>query len=158
MKKIIFIVVTVLLALLVFKHYSKSPEKTIPGSETTSVALISKAPEGAAVFILEPGDGTTVSSPVSVRFGIANMKVAPAGDNQDNSGHHHLLINMDELPDMTKPLPASEKLIHFGKGQTETTIDLPAGEHSLQLLLGNYLHIPHKEPVISKKITITVID
>ena len=84
------------------------------------------------------------------------MQVAAAGTNIENSGHHHLLIDMDELPDLSTPLPATEQLVHFGKGQTETQIELSAGTHTLQLLLGNYLHIPHDAPVISKKITITV--
>jgi hypothetical protein len=119
-------------------------------------SLISTAPENADVFILEPGNGTTVSSPVTVKFGITNMQVAPAGSDVENSGHHHLLIDLDTLPDLTQPLPATEQLIHFGGGQTETTIELEPGEHTLQLLLGNYLHIPHDPPVVSKKITITV--
>ena len=84
------------------------------------------------------------------------MQVAPAGVEQDAAGHHHLLIDMADLPSMTMPLPASDQLIHFGKGQTETTIDLAKGEHTLQLVLGNHLHIPHDPPVISSKITITV--
>ena len=82
--------------------------------------------------------------------------VAPAGVNVENTGHHHLLINLDELPDMSKPLPANENVKHFGKGQTQVRLALPPGEHTLQLLLGNYLHIPHDKPVLSEKITITV--
>lgn len=121
-----------------------------------AASLISSAPQNADVFILEPGDGTTVSSPVTVKFGITNMVVAPAGTDLENSGHHHLLIDMDSLPDLTQPLPATDQLIHFGKGDTETTIELAPGEHTLQLVLGNYLHIPHDPPVVSKKITITV--
>ena len=118
--------------------------------------LISSAPTNAEVFIIEPLDGATVSSPVTIKFGISNMSLAKAGDEIKNSGHHHLLIDMDELPAMDAPLPANDNLIHFGGAQTETTIELEQGEHSLQLLLGNYLHIPHDKPVLSKKITITV--
>lgn len=119
-------------------------------------SLISSAPENAAVFIMEPGDGAVVSSPLTVKFGITNMVVAPAGQDIQNSGHHHLLIDLDTLPDMDQPLPASEQIIHFGGGETETTIELEPGTHTLQLLLGNYLHIPHDQPVLSKKITVTV--
>ena len=122
----------------------------------TVVKNNSKPSSEAAVFIISPGDGSVVSSPLKVEFGIANMTLAPAGDNQPNSGHHHLLIDLDELPNLTASLPATDQIIHFGKAQTETTIELSPGEHTLQLLLGNYLHIPHAEPVISKKITITV--
>ena len=119
-------------------------------------ALISRSPDNAQVFIMEPGDGTTLSSPLTVKFGISNMTVAPAGENTPNSGHHHLLIDLDELPDLTLPLPASDQIIHFGGGQTATAINLEPGTHTLQLLLGNYLHIPHDKPVLSKKITITI--
>lgn len=119
-------------------------------------SLISDSPSNADVFILEPGDGATVSSPLTIKFGVANMTIAAAGENIDNSGHHHLLLNLETLPDLSTPLPANENIIHFGKGQTETTINLQPGQHSLQLLLGNYLHIPHNNPVLSKKIMITV--
>lgn len=118
--------------------------------------LISKAPQNARVFIIEPIDGASVSSPIVVKFGIENMTVVKAGDNTENSGHHHLLIDLNELPDLSAPLPATEQLIHFGGAQTETTIELAPGEHTLQLLLGNYLHIPHDQPVMSDKITISV--
>ena len=80
----------------------------------------------------------------------------PCGRYQANSGHHHLLVDMDKLPALDMPLPASDQVIHFGKGQTETTIELSSGSHSLQLLLGNYAHVPHSRPVISEKITIVV--
>ena len=73
-----------------------------------------------------------------------------------DSGHHHLLINVNELPNLKLPIPADSNHIHFGKGQTETELDLPLGTHTLQLLIGNHLHIPHSEPIISKKIVITV--
>lgn len=131
-----------------------------PQTEDESVAnlaaLISRAPANASVSILEPVDGAVLSSPISIRFGITNMQVSPAGTNVENSGHHHLLIDMDQLPDLSLPLPANEQLMHFGKGQTQTLLKLNAGTHTLQLLLGNYLHIPHDAPVISEKITITV--
>jgi len=134
------------------KPIEDSAEKTIE----IAPSLISKAAEGADVFILEPGDGSVVNSPVTVKFGVTNMTVTKAGDNQEYSGHHHLLIDQETLPPMNAPLPATDQLIHFGGGQTETTIELSPGKHTLQLLLGNYLHIPHDKPVISKKITITV--
>lgn len=123
-----------------------------------AASLISISPDNADVFILEPGNGSTVTSPVTVKFGITNMTVAPAGQNTADSGHHHLLIDMETLPPLNQPLPASDQLVHFGGGQTETTIELAPGQHTLQLLLGNYLHIPHDKPVMSKKITITVAE
>ena len=125
-------------------------------SVTGVASLISTSPANAGVSILEPVDGAELSSPISIKFGITNMQVAPAGTNIENSGHHHLLIDMDELPDLRLPLPATEQLVHFGKGQTQTQIELSAGTHTLQLLLGNYLHIPHDAPVVSEKITITI--
>ena len=112
--------------------------------------------DDAQVWIISPKDQARVSSPVTIVFGSENLTIAPAGDNQPNSGHHHLLVDLDKLPALDMPLPASDQVIHFGKGQAETTIELSPGSHSLQLLLGNYAHVPHSRPVMSEKITIIV--
>ena len=108
------------------------------------------------LFFINPSDGDVVTSPVDIKFGVTGMEIVPAGIDKPESGHHHLLVNVDELPNMKMPIPADRNHLHFGKGQTETTIDLPKGKHTLQLLLGNYLHIPHSSPLISKKIEIIV--
>ncbi len=108
------------------------------------------------LYFIEPKDGATVNGPVKIVFGLSGMGVAPAGIDFPNTGHHHLLVDIENLPDLTKPIPADINHIHFGKGQTEVLIDLPKGKRSLQLLLGNYLHVPHKKPVISDKIYIYV--
>jgi len=115
-----------------------------------------KAPETASAYIISPKDGETVSSPVTVRFGLKGMGVAPAGANLPNTGHHHLLIDVATPPDVNAPLPATDTIKHFGGGQTETEITLTPGKHTLQLVLGDYLHIPHEKPITSPKITITV--
>ena len=115
----------------------------------------SPAPVGAKVYIISPKDGATVSSPVTVEFGLKGMGVAPAGIAFENTGHHHLIIDTD-LPPAGAPIPADAKHVHFGKGQTETTLELAPGKHTLQLLLGDHLHVPHDPVVASKKITITV--
>ena len=119
---------------------------------------ISKSPKDVRVYFLEPADGQVVSGDIIVKFGLSGMAVAPAGTDTENSGHHHLLIDVDDdqLPDMTQPLPASDTVVHFGKGQTETQLNLSPGKHTLQLLLGDHMHVPHEAPVISDKITITV--
>jgi len=117
----------------------------------------SAAPENARVYFIEPTNGAVISGgEVKVVFGLSGMEVAPAGTDKANSGHHHLLINLDKMPDMTMPLPATDQVRHFGKGQTETTVQLAPGRHRLQLLLGNYAHIPHNPPVLSEVIEITV--
>ena len=118
--------------------------------------LRSPAPEDAEVYFIEPLDEATVSETFTVKFGLTGMGVAPAGIDMEGTGHHHLLIDVAMLPDMTMPLPATAQIVHFGKGQTETEVTLPPGVHSLQLLLGNYLHIPHDLPVLSDRITVTV--
>ena len=172
MKSLIIAVIAIAIAFLVYTQMLKSDQVIVDTSPVTNpapieaaqaapvievpAALISSAPDNAAVFFLEPDEGATVSSPVTVKFGLTNMTVAPAGDNTDNSGHHHILIDQTELPDMTQPLPATDQIVHFGLGQTETTLELEPGEHTLQLVLGNHLHIPHDKPVVSKKITIRV--
>lgn len=115
----------------------------------------SAAPENAELYFISPADGETVQNPVTIRFGLRNMGVAPAGTDIENTGHHHLLIDTD-LPDLDKPVPSDKNHMHFGKGQTETSIHLEPGKHTLQLLLGDHTHIPHQPPLISEKITITV--
>ena len=118
----------------------------------------SSAPEGATATILSPADGATVTSPVTVKFGLEGMDVVPAGTEQEHAGHHHLLIDMDKdsMPAMDFPLPANDNVVHFGKGQTQTELELEPGTHTLQLLLGDHMHVPHQPPVMSEKITITV--
>lgn len=114
------------------------------------------ATEGAKAYIISPQDGDTVTSPVTVRFGLSGMGIAPAGFDRTGTGHHHLLIDVDKLPDPALPVPADEHHRHFGGGQTETTMELEPGEHSLQLLLGDWKHVPHEPVVTSDKIIITV--
>ena len=113
------------------------------------------APEGAAVYFISPADGAVVSSPVTVKFGLRGMGVAPAGLDHPHTGHHHLLLG-SPVVDMGLPLPKTEQIRHFGGGQTETSLELAPGAHTLQLLLGDYLHIPHDPPVVSEAIAITV--
>jgi hypothetical protein len=111
----------------------------------------------AEVYIIAPHNGATVHGPVTVRFGLKGMGIAPAGVKFDNTGHHHLLVDTDssELK-LDAPLPATDKVVHFGKGQTETTLTLPPGKHTLELVLADYLHMSFNPPLQSKKITITV--
>lgn len=111
--------------------------------------------DGAGVYIVSPVDGDTVSSPVTVVFGLNGMGVAPAGTEKENTGHHHLLIDT-ELPALDESIPADDNHVHFGGGQTEVQIELAPGEHSLQLLLGDLNHIPHDPPIMSETITVTV--
>ena len=119
--------------------------------------LISESTEGAKLYFILPVDGQIVSGEFKVQFGLSGMGVAPAGIKVKGTGHHHLLINTDvSTIDFTGSLPATDLIRHFGGGQTETVLKLPKGKHTLQLLLGNYVHIPHKKPVISDQITITV--
>ncbi|MGF1446457.1 MAG: DUF4399 domain-containing protein [Pikeienuella sp.] len=115
------------------------------------------APEGARVYFIGLEDGSTVTSPVTVHFGLEGMGVAPAGTEHNHTGHHHLLINATlEGAALEEPIPSDESHLHFGGGQTEATLDLPAGTHTLQLVLGDWSHIPHSPPVMSERITITV--
>lgn len=125
-------------------------------SHAIAAGLSSAAPQGASVYILSPKTGETVSQTFNVQFGLSGMGVAPAGVEKDKTGHHHLLIDLANMPDLSMPLLATDQIKHFGGGQTETTVTLPPGQHTLQLLLGNHLHVPHEPPVMSDKITITV--
>ena len=111
---------------------------------------------GAAAYIISPVNGATVGNPVTVRFGLRGMGVAPAGVERPDTGHHHLLIDVDTLPAAGMPIPTDDKHRHFGGGQTETTLELAPGRHTLQLLLADHAHTPHNPPVVSERITITV--
>lgn len=115
----------------------------------------SPAPKDVELYIVSPQDGASVASPVTVRFGLRGMGVAPAGVAMADTGHHHLLIDSD-LPPFNLPIPADDKHVHFGKGQTEATVTLAPGSHRLQLLLADHLHMPHDPPVVSKPVTIVV--
>jgi hypothetical protein len=115
------------------------------------------SPPGAAVYFINLKDGDTVTSPFKVQFGLTGMGIAPVGVQNERTGHHHLVIDT-KLSDeeLKRPIAADAKHVHFGGGQTETTVTLPPGSHTLQLVLGDWSHIPHNPPVMSPVITVTV--
>ncbi len=113
------------------------------------------SPESASVFFITPMDGDTVSSPVNIEFGIDGLDIVAAGTDQAQSGHHHLLVDTG-LPNLGMPIPADAAHIHFGDASTSTELDLEPGDHTLQLLLGDYRHVPHDPPLLSQQIAITV--
>ncbi|MFP6906121.1 MAG: DUF4399 domain-containing protein [Verrucomicrobiota bacterium] len=122
-------------------------------------AIRSDSPKGAKSYIVQPRDGKTVKKKFKVIFGLRGMGIAPAGINMPDTGHHHLLVDVDAKDyDMSTVLPGDQmdKVKHFGKGQTETVLELAPGKHTLQLVFANFLHIPHNPPVVSEKITIVV--
>jgi hypothetical protein len=136
------------------------PPATPRASSSTMMAagpMRGAAAAGAEVYIISPKNGAKVHGPVTVRFGLKGMGVAPASCVIDNTGHHHLLIDTD-LKDLNldQPLPATDKVVHFGKGQTETALTLPAGKHTLELLFADSKHMSFDPPLHSAKITITV--
>jgi hypothetical protein len=113
------------------------------------------SPPDAACYLISPSDGQEASSPVRIVFGLRGMGVAPAGIKKAATGHHHLIIDA-ELPDLNRPIPADQNHRHFGAGQTETSLELAPGSHTLQLILGDANHIPHDPPVISERIEIRI--
>jgi len=112
---------------------------------------------GAKVFFINLKDGDVVTSPVTLKFGVAGMSIVPAGEEELLSGHHHLIVD-DEVagPALNQPIPADERHIHCGKGQIEATVNLPKGPHTVQLLLGDWSQVPHNPPIMSERIKITV--
>jgi len=114
------------------------------------------APKGAEVFIVSPADGATVSETFTVKFGVKDIALAPAGDVTKNTGHHHLLIDVDKMPAADAPIPNDANHMHFGKAQTQAEIKLTPGKHTLQLELGDSGHMPFDPPIVSKKITVNV--
>ena len=123
---------------------------------SSALAADKSSAAAAKVFIIEPANGATVPTTFTVKFGASGVEIAPAGVDKPNSGHHHLLIDTETLPDFHNPLPATPNLLHFGKAQTETQVTLTPGKHTLQLVLGNYIHVAGDHPLVSEKITVTV--
>jgi len=137
---------------------NKAPQtgQAAPAAAGTTTGMSKPAPHGAYVYIGWPNDGETIhSTRIKVWFGARNIGVAPAGVDRANTGHHHLLVDAP-LPPLNEPIPNDKQHLHFGAGQTETTLELPPGTHTLQLIMGDENHIPFNPPVISKKITIHV--
>jgi hypothetical protein len=120
-------------------------------------ALATPAPADAYLYIIWPLDGAKIKGAFWCRFGLRNMGVTHAGDATANAGHHHLLVDVNEPLDRDQPIPQDKNHLHFGAGQTEARIDLPPGKHTLQLVLGDANHVPFSPPLVSKKITITVV-
>jgi len=159
-------VTSLLLASLLLASMSARADKTwdtvkdaakqqVQTQAETRLGLANPSPAGAKVYFIGIKDGDTVSSPVKVAFGLSAMGIAPAGTQFENTGHHHMLIDDPQI-DFTQPLPQNDQVKHFGKGQTETSLELKPGKHTLQLLFADALHTPHDPAVMSKKITITV--
>lgn len=128
-------------------------------------ALAQETPSapGASVYFINLKDGDTVKGPVKVNFGLSGMGIAPAGIEKDNTGHHHLFINRppflegeEGADEAIYGIPADDNHVHYGGGQTETTLDLGPGTHTLQMVFGDMNHVPHNPPVVSEVITITV--
>lgn len=115
------------------------------------------APADVVLYFISPSDGATIRGAFDCRFGLKNMGVTHAGDSYPKSGHHHLLIDVDQPLDVKEPIPQDKNHLHFGAGQTETRLELPPGKHTLQLVLGDAKHFPFDPPVVSSKISITVL-
>jgi hypothetical protein len=123
----------------------------------TAALAQTAAPPGASVYFINIKDKQTVTSPFKVQFGLTGMGIAPAGVEKEKTGHHHLLIDT-KLTDAEakEPLPGDKQHIHFGGGQTEAMITLPPGQHTLQMVLGDWSHVPFSPPIVSPVITVTV--
>jgi hypothetical protein len=128
---------------------------TIAGA--TCALAQTPSPPGAKVYFINLNDGAELDSPFLVQFGLSGMGIAPAGIERPNSGHHHLVIDTTlTSEELKQPIPADDHHLHFGAGQTEAMVTLPKGKHTLQLVLGDWTHIPHAPPVMSDVITVTV--
>lgn len=136
--------------------HAQSPAAPAEPAKAPAALPRTAATAGAELYFIAPADGAVVDRTFTVRFGLKGMGVAPAGVTTDKTGHHHLLIDVANLPPMDQPLPNDDTHKHFGGGQTETTLTLPPGKHTLQLVLGDALHIPFNPPILSPKITVTV--
>ena len=125
------------------------------GSASALAQTRTTSNEGSEVYIISPEDGERVTSPVTIKFGLRGMEIAPAGTEKANTGHHHLIIDAP-LPPFDEPIPSDENYRHFGGGQTEVTLELGPGNHTLQLILADHNHIPHEPVIKSGRVIITV--
>jgi hypothetical protein len=134
-----------------------APSAAAPAAPAVPAAPTRKpAPAGAMAYIIEPADGARVTNPVRVVFGLKGFGVAPAGVDRNDAGHHHLLVDAGMPANLALPLPNDEQHRHFGGGQTEVELTLPPGRHTLQMVVGDHLHIPHDPPIASSVVTIEV--
>ena len=124
-------------------------------SSTITVNVVDTKAKPAVRFI-EPADGATVKSPVKVKFGITGLTVAPAGTapNDKTKGHHHVVVDGAVVP-LGTVVPADERHIHFGKGQTEADLKLKPGKHTLTLQFADGAHRSFGAAV-SQTISVTV--
>jgi len=142
------IILAVAFALFCVPFAARAADAPAPAAATPAVAQ---------AFFVNIKDGDTVTSPVKIKFGITGMEIVPAGTIKPNTGHYHLLIDTDLTDEQKKlPIPKDDQHLHFGKGQTEATIDLKPGKHTLQIVMGDGNHMLHNPPVMSDKITVTV--
>ncbi len=156
---------TILCTVCIFAVFGCSREAPVEtqssadsGAQAKSAQLpTTAAPEGAQIWFIKPKNGAVLKSPIAIEFGAANIAIAPAGENQPNSGHHHLIINK-ALPAGGLPIPKDGNHRHFGDGATSTELALEPGTYRLQMLLGDYLHIPHEPSIASEQIEITVVE
>tara|TARA_B100000795_G_scaffold199094_1_gene152944 strand:+ start:706 stop:1287 length:582 start_codon:yes stop_codon:yes gene_type:complete len=156
-KKAIIILLVFVLGFISASFFTSQHSKNLHSQKATSPSFSAISEDkNESIYIISPKDGDQVTNPVRIIFGLKSMGVAPAGTIKKNTGHHHLLINLDELPDLKFPLPLNKNLIHFGLGQTETEVRLKKGINTLQLILGDHMHKPHQPPLISKKVKIIV--
>lgn len=146
--------VAVALVVLDAAPAARAAETAAKSAATPAIARTPR-PAEAKLYIISPQNGETVASPVTVRFGLTGMGVAPAGVASPNTGHHHLIIDAP-VPAFDAPLPKDDKHLHFGAGQTETSVALAPGKHTLQLVLADKDHVPLDPPLVSDAITITV--
>ncbi|GGC17306.1 rod shape-determining protein RodA [Marivita lacus] len=132
---------------------------------TAAFAADTPSVEGTQLYVVNLQDGASVQSPVTIIFGLSGMGVAPAGVEKESTGHHHIYLNRPAFGEAEgdaeiaqNGIPSDENHLHFGGGQTQTTLDLPPGDHTIQLVLGDQFHVPHNPPVVSDLITITVTE
>jgi hypothetical protein len=136
-------------------HVTVAEKPPAPAASAAPASGRHPSAANAKVYIESPANGAYVATTFTVRFGLSGMGVAPAGFDKPNSGHHHLIIDA-ALPPFDEPIPNNENYLHFGAGQTEATVTLPQGKHTLQMLLGDANHIPHDPPIFSQPITVYV--
>jgi len=154
----LFVFVFILIGIAACQQPVSTPaEEESPSAGENASLTRTSSTEGASVYFISPADSARITGDeMLVQFGLRGMGVAPAGVDFPDTGHHHLLIDIEELSNFDLPIPSDSNHVHFGKGQTETTLQLPPGVYTLQLVLGDRYHIPHDPPLMSKKITIFV--
>jgi len=107
------------------------------------------------VYFGNLADGASVESPLKIEMKAENLIVEPSSMGvTEGHGHFHIIVDAS-IASPSEPMNKDAQHIHYGNGQSETTLDLPVGKHNLILQFAKGNHVPYDPPVY-QEVNITV--